>query len=161
MNPQQKNHACPLPRTNHACPPQSNHTHPPGATMHHPSEQPCTTSPPGSNTHTSPWEQPCMAPRSNHARPLPVNRITDAWENITFANYVCRAVISQVNSGFLQRRYVLNFYTHSRGPIRTMANCTKRLFLHLATFALDSLVVTSFNKYRTVLANIDLNDLLI
>ena len=52
------------PRSNHACPPGSNHTCPPRSNHAHP-------------------------PRGTTYAPPPVNRITDACENITFANYVC------------------------------------------------------------------------
>ena len=85
--PPGKNHACP-PRRNHAHPPAktthapgSNHVHPPGATMHAPlSNHACPPSPP---------EQPRMPPPGATTHAPPVNRITDACENITFANYVC------------------------------------------------------------------------
>ena len=100
------NHACPpeqpcMPPSNHTCP-LSNHAHPP--------KQPHM--PPPSN-HTCPPEQPCTPPKqlrippqpthpphlsprvtthtpqSNHAWPLPVDRMTDRCKNITFTNYVC------------------------------------------------------------------------
>ena len=67
MPPQQKPHM--PPSKNHAHPPGKNHAHPLAKTTHTPQQKPCT-------------------PRSNHTCP-PVNRITDACENITFANYVC------------------------------------------------------------------------
>ena len=72
--PPRSNHACPHPRSNHACPPEqpctpprSNHTCPPPEQPHTPpgSNHAC---PPGSNHACPPGEQPCP-PRSNHARP--------------------------------------------------------------------------------------------
>ena len=68
---------------------------PPQATTHAPPEQPCM--PPQSNHARPPQEQPRTPPGATMHAPLPeqpqgpppVNRITDACENITFANYVC------------------------------------------------------------------------
>ena len=67
-----------MPLSNHT--PPGNHTYPP-ATMHAPPLQPCIP----------PW-QPCMPP-SNHTPPAtmhpPVDRITDAYENITLPQLRC------------------------------------------------------------------------
>ena len=81
--PPGKNHACP-PEKNHACPPQKKPCMPPGKNHTHPLEQP--RMPPRATTHAPP-EQPRMPP-SNHACP-PVNRITDACENITLPQLRC------------------------------------------------------------------------
>ena len=98
--PQQKP-CMPLAKTTHAplqkpcmLPQQKPCMLPLAKTMHAPQQKPHM--PPPRSNHACPLEQPHMPPRppptptvSNHARPPPVNRITDACENITFANYVC------------------------------------------------------------------------
>ena len=90
--PPGKNHTCPLAKTTHA-PPSKNHACPLAKTMHAPLAK--TMHPPAKTTHAPrsnhacPTEQPRMPPLGATMHAPPVNRITDACENITFADYVC------------------------------------------------------------------------